>query len=349
MPDPTTTDLDLIRVDILRAARRLSGRRARLARAGRLTLLAGAGAGLLTGGAFASGLLGGDAPPAVERDLAAVDAGLPADLRLNPDVVNAHAVASTGASTVYYAALAGGGYCAELVTEGAHRRGAVCTTAAGDGPIGVTIPFTDPVKPTSPVTVSGHVADPDATRIELRYPDGATDSVALGLSGFYVRDVPAEHLAAVHEHGLLLVARDASGAEVASTVVPTDGVTPTPPGGDRAPFEVTTRVGDGDLTTVLAVEGRVPAGAASVELVLDGGARHQAAVHGDRFSLPLAPEERTAMRRPATLTARAEDGRALARQVVAAPSFWIARERAGDDGTGYCYATPARDRVCKDG
>src|SRR5204863_295924 len=81
----------------------------------RIALVAGAGTATVAGAAVAAEqLLGGPAPPAVKRDIADVDAGLPADLRLNPDVEHAQAVASTGSSTVYYAALSGGGYCAEL-------------------------------------------------------------------------------------------------------------------------------------------------------------------------------------------------------------------------------------------
>ena len=104
-----------------------------------------------------------------------------------------------GVDEVYYAALSDGGYCAELVTAGERRRGAVCTTdaSAANHPIGVTIPFTDPVKADSPVTVSGRVELADAVSLELRYPDGATDRVRLGLGRFYVYDVPAEHLSSV--------------------------------------------------------------------------------------------------------------------------------------------------------
>ena len=41
-------------------------------------------------------VLGDPAPPDVERDLRDVDTGLPADLRLNPDVEHAHSVAAAG-------------------------------------------------------------------------------------------------------------------------------------------------------------------------------------------------------------------------------------------------------------
>ena len=71
---------------------------------------------------------------------------MPADLRLNPDVESARRVAVAGDSTVYFAKLADGGYCAELVTGG-RARGAVCSTAAQTDrtAIGVTVRYTDPV------------------------------------------------------------------------------------------------------------------------------------------------------------------------------------------------------------
>src|SRR5436190_21953179 len=73
--------------------------------------------------------LGGPAPDHVRQDLAGVDQGLPPDLRLNPDVVHARAVASTGYVTLYAADLGRGGYCTEIVTAGERGRGAICTTA----------------------------------------------------------------------------------------------------------------------------------------------------------------------------------------------------------------------------
>jgi hypothetical protein len=75
-------------------------------------------------GAATGALLILPAPPHVQRDLAAVDQGLPADLRLNPDVQSARAVASSGSSTLYVADLKEGGYCSEIVTGDGRGRGA---------------------------------------------------------------------------------------------------------------------------------------------------------------------------------------------------------------------------------
>jgi hypothetical protein len=175
-------------------------------------------------------------------------------------VAHAHAVAAAHGSVVYYAALRGGGYCAELVTAQGAARGAVCSGAdevARRG-LSVTVPFTDPVRSDSPVTVSGRVADASARSVELVYPDGGHDAVALGARGFYVADVPAAHLGAVHAHGLMLIARDADGDALAQAVVPSDAITP-PSEAERPhdPIELDTVSTGGDLTKMLRVRGDV--------------------------------------------------------------------------------------------
>ena len=97
----------------------------------------------------------------------------------------ARAVAATGDSVVYYAPLAGGGYCAELVTRGdaAARSRLLHGRRHRREGMSVTVPFTDPVTDDSPVTVSGRVSRRGAAAVELVYPDGGTDSVALGERG----------------------------------------------------------------------------------------------------------------------------------------------------------------------
>ena len=198
--DSPAPNLDALLADLMPAARRLAAARRGRRRVLRIAAVAAAALALAASAAVAGfDILGSPAPPAVRQDLRGLDRGMPADLRLNPDVENARAVAATGDSVVYFARLAGGGYCAELVT-----RGAVCSTSDGADRTGmsVTVPFTDPVTDDSPVTVSGRVARPhdpieldtvstesDLTlvlrvrgslhvegvdHLTLRYPDGAT-------------------------------------------------------------------------------------------------------------------------------------------------------------------------------
>ena len=74
------------------AAQRL--RRRRVRRTATLGVLAGGGLASAAVGAVV--LLGAPAPDSVKRDLRAVDHGMPADLRRNPDVEGARAVAIAG-------------------------------------------------------------------------------------------------------------------------------------------------------------------------------------------------------------------------------------------------------------
>src|SRR3954447_17651261 len=219
-------NLEAILSDLRPAAQRVTAARRRRRRAVRITTLAAALVSLLASVALgAAAILGGPAPDSVKRDLRAIDEGMPADLRLNPDVEHARAVAIAGDATVYFAQLADGGYCAELVT-GTQARGAVCSTAQQTDrtPLSVTVPFTDPVTDGSPVTVSGHVSLAAARTVQFVYPDGAADEVPLSPTRFYVADVPEAHLAAVHRRGLLLVARDGDGRALTQAVVPSDAI-----------------------------------------------------------------------------------------------------------------------------
>jgi hypothetical protein len=322
--------LEAILDDLMPAAQRLAARRRRRRRTLRLTVAVVATLVLASSAAIAGfEILGSPAPPAVKRDLAAVDRGMPSDLRLNPDVAHARAVAAGHGSVVYYAALRDGGYCAELVTPAHGARGAVCSSAteAARRGLSVTVPFTDPVRPDSPVTASGRVADPDARSVELVYPDGGTDTVALGEHGFYVAGVPAEHLRAVHAHGLMLVARDHRGEALAQAVVPSDAITP-PTEAERPhdPIELDTVSTESDLTLVLRVRGSLHvAGAARMTLRYADGTTVPVPLRGKRFDYAVPRERRGDLMRPGTVTALRADGGVLAQRPVAAVAYWRAR------------------------
>jgi hypothetical protein len=326
-PDSLAPNLEAILADLMPAARRLAaGRRARR-RAARIA--AACAATLALGGTAAVAgfdILGSPAPPAVRRDLLDVDRGMPRDLRLNPDVDHARAAAATDDSVVYYARLAGGGYCAELVTRGTPPRGAVCSTDAGTGGRGmsVTVPFTDPVTDHSPVTVSGRVSKPGAARVEMVFPDGGTNSAEVGDAGFYVADVPDGHLAAVHRHGLLLVARDADGDRLAEAVIPSDAVTP-PSEAERPhdPIELDTVSTESDLTLVLRVRGRLyVTGVDHMSLRYPDGHAVRIEPRGDRFDYPIPKPRRDDLMTPGTITAYDARGSVLAERPVAAVAYW---------------------------
>jgi hypothetical protein len=325
--DSLTPNLEALLAELMPAARRLAAARRARRRTLRIAAVVAATLALASGAAVAGfDIIGSPAPPAVQRDLAAVDRGMPRDLRLDPRVDEARAVAATGHSVVYYAPLEGGGYCAELVTAGARPRGAVCSSTAdtgGDG-MSVTVPFTDPVTDDSRVTVSGRVSAPDAAVVELVYPDGGTDSVPVGKRRFYVADVPSAHLRAVHRHGLLLVARREDGAPLGQAAVPTDAITP-PSEAERPhdPIELDTVSTESDLTLVLRVRGSIHvAGVGHLELRYPDGTTARIEPHGDRFDYPVPRGRRGDFMTPGTITAYDAHGKVLAERPVAAVAYW---------------------------
>jgi hypothetical protein len=251
-------------------------------------------AGALATGAAASGLLGGPAPEPIRDDLAAVDRGLPEDLRANPDVEHAMAVASSANGVLYAADVRGGGYCYEIATDGDDPRGAVCVTTsqAGDRAIEVTSPI--PSTATEPLIVGGRINDARVERIVARYPNGTTVDVELGLSNFWLTEVPEVARDAALGGGLKVVGLGSDGQQVAIISVPPlrdedpDGAL------DRhEPIAASTVSSNDDLTLVLGVSGSVNAdGAVTVELHYPDGTVAPIALAADRTFRVDVPAER---------------------------------------------------------
>ncbi len=288
---------------------------------------------LVIGGtaAGAGRLLGGPAPSDVRGDLAAVDQGMPADLRLDPDVRNARLVASADGAQLFAADLTGGGSCAEIVTPDGRAAGAVCTTAAAlaSEPIGATVPFNDPVTISSPFVVGGRVNASGATSLEAVFSDGASRPVPVGDAGFYVFAVSPEHLADAHRRGLSLVATDAAGTVIATAEVPPTDFRDPEALDARQPIFVSTISTHSDFTKVLGVEGRVNVqGATSLELRYPDGATIRIPLDRDgsyRYDLPAARRD-DLFDRPGELVALDADERQLATTPVAAVAYWRAQE-----------------------
>ena len=287
-----------------------------------------AGAGAATAGAL---LFGKPAPPPVRRDIAGVDAGLPADIRLNPDVASAKSVASTGSSTLYHAVLKDGGYCTEITTAGDVGRGATCVTGPEvvSRPIDVAVPFNDPILPDSPVTVGGRVNVGGASTLAIRYADGTEDQVPFGDDRFFVFDVPSAKLAMVHAAAFELIARDGEGAVVASASVP--AVAPDDPNADsRQPIFVSTISNGGDLTQVLGVEGTVNvAGAQRLEFDYPDGTTVTVPFGAGgtyRFDIPKA-RQGDLYASPGMLIAFDGQGHQVATAPVAAVAYWEGLQR----------------------
>jgi hypothetical protein len=312
--------------DLESAYRSLLGRRQRRRRLTRLGSLGG-GLGLLLAGAAlgASAVFGWPAPAHVQQEIAAVDTGMPADLRLNPDAAHARAVAAIGTTTLYAADLRGGGSCTELVTAGDRGRGARCTTGAelSSRPIDLTVPSDANAAPDTPIAFGGRINAANGTRLEATYADGSTDSISLGEERYFVFEVPAQRLATVHASGLELVAHGADGAIVARVSLPADWDDPAVPD-EIASIYVNTRSDSSDFTKVYGLEGHVgAAGATSLEIEYDDGASVSIPIQADGSYKYVVPVERTDdFMHPQTLTARNANGDVIATASVAAVAYW---------------------------
>jgi hypothetical protein len=248
--------------------------------------------GALATAAAASGVLGGPAPDSIRAHLSALDEGLPADLRVNPDVEHAMAVASTDAGVMFAADLKDGGYCIEIATAGDTPRGAACVTAPqlGDRPIEVTAPI--PSGPDAALLVGGRINDEQVERVVIRYPNGSSDDVVFGLEGYWLVQIPESLRDIALTDGVQVVGVAADGKDVSTLAVPPlrdedpDGAAV-----DRAQpvFVSTISTGD-DLTLVLGVEGSVNvAGATSLALEYPDGSTAEIDLTPDgsyRFMLP---------------------------------------------------------------
>jgi hypothetical protein len=322
---------DALQDDLRTAYARFLARRAARRRMAAVTILGAAAAlALATTGIGAARLLGWPAPDHVKREIAAVDRGMPADLRLNPDVAHARAVASTPSATLYAASLRGGGSCTEIVTDGDRGRGATCTTsAAQDGEaVGLVAPSDEAPGPDTAIVIGGRLNAEAGATLEAAYADGSTDAVELGEDRYFLLEVPAAQRASVHASGLELVARDRSGAVVGRATLPADWDDAAVPD-ERAPLFVSTRSDESDFTKVYGIEGHVGADRAA-KLQLDYG-------DGEQVAIPIRPDgsyEYTVPRdridafmRPRMLVARDANDAVVASAPVAAVAYWRGQER----------------------
>ena len=322
--DTLSTDLRTAYAGLLARRRR----RRRLIRGAAMTSLAAlslGGAGLGT-----AALFGWPAPLHVQQEIAAVDRGLPADLRLNPDVAHARAVVATESATLYAASLRDGGSCAEIVTAGERGRGATCTTGP-DLPsraIELTVPSDDGAGPDAPVVLGGRLNAESAASVEARYADGSSEPIALGDERYFLFEVPPAERASVHVSGLELIARAGDGSVVGRSTLPADWDDPAVPD-EQAPLYVSTRSDEADFTKVYGLEGHVAAAGATT-LELDYGDRTQATIPlqaDGSFDYTLPAGRVDDFMEPRTLVARDENGQVVASAAVAAVAYWRGRER----------------------
>jgi hypothetical protein len=274
-------------------------------------------------------VFGGPAPERVRSDMAAVDRGLPEDMRLNPDVEHAHAVAASGTATLYGASLRAGGYCLELVIADGPGRGAVCKSKGEmlADPIDVTIPTVD--SGDTPVALGGRV-QVSADYVELRYgSDGPVERIPFGEDRFFAFEVSSERAELARKSSLIITAFDQKGREVAKATIPSDWNEPPVPD-EAAPLFVSTRSDESDFTKVFGIEGHVgAANAASLELDYGDGTSVQIPIdaNGD-YAYTVPPERTSSFMAPRRLVARDAAGKAVATAPVAAVAYWRGRERS---------------------
>jgi hypothetical protein len=322
---------DALQHDLRTAYSRLLVRRARRRRVALVSALAATGALLLGAAALgAATLLGWPAPRHVQNDIAAVDRGLPADLRLNPDVEHARAVASTASATLYAASLHDGGSCTEIVTAGDRGRGATCATAADRArqAIDLVAPSDDGAGPDTLVVLGGRINDTSGSSLEAVYADGAHQDVGLGEERYFLFEVPAEHGGSVHASGLELIARNGDGSVVGRATLPADWDDSAVPD-EQAALYVSTRSDESDLTKVFGLEGHVSApGAVKLELDYGDGTRATIPIRDDgSYEYAVPPDRIGAFMRPLALAALDKSGSVVASTTVAAVAYWRGRER----------------------
>lgn len=279
------------------------------------------------GAAAAATWLGGPAPQSVRDHLAELDRGMPADLRYDPDLEHARAVATAAAGTLYAADLPDGGYCVEVASTGGVPRGASCLHPADATARVVEVTAPIPPSASAPLLIGGRVRA-DVTSLLVRYADGDGGDVTLEPGGYFLLEVPTAHQESAYTDGLQLVAY-ADGAVVKRTVVPPlqDDAAQHPD--DAQPLFVST-VSDGDdFSVVRAIQGHVNVDDfAALSLTYPDGTEVAVPVRADgsySYNIPRAREHDFA-RAFGQLTASDSDGHVLATAPVASVAAWRAHE-----------------------
>jgi hypothetical protein len=292
-----------------------------------LAVAAVSGVGVGVGVAAAAGLLGEPAPPSVQRHIAGVDDGMPADLRYNPDVVNAREVASTEHGTLYLAHLSDGGYCIEITSGAVQPRGAACVSAATIPALPLEVNAPIPPDPDGPLLIGGVATGADIATVALRYADGTTTEVPFGLEHAWLAEVPSEQQASALAEGVTVlgVASDGTVVERAK-VPPLRDEDPTGTAHDaEQPIVVDTVSDSADLEVIRAIRGRVNIAGTTLTLRYPNGDTTNIPLASDggfNFTVPVARQHDFA-RRPGILLVRVR-GDVVATQPVESVAGWRA-------------------------
>ncbi len=282
-------------------------------------------AGVIAGAFGAGGVvlarstLGDPAPPPIQRSISAIDEGMPADLRFNPDVRDARSVARDGDAVLYAADLADGGVCTELAVGG-KPGGATCRPARSAAmPIEASIPDTSE-NAGAPVVVGGRV-NVDADQVTVVVAGDLRIPATLSPGGYFVATLDAAESAAARQQ---IAIRATSGPTVVATLDLSAAFDSANPSAHEAiSLEMVT--GAGDLSTVASINGSVDIpGATAVQLVFpDGTSTEPVALMAGRYEVVLpADRQGDLAAHPGRLVVVDATGHQLANRSVAAVSWW---------------------------
>lgn len=285
--------------------------------------LAVAGSG---GIAVAAAIL--SAPDAVKAHLAELDRGMPADLRYNPDLDHARAVATVPSGVLYLADLANGGYCLEIASVGGQPRGATCVPADQFDrfPLDVTAPLPEG---TAPLLIGGRASLWTITQVEVRYADGTHWRTRLGVDRTWLLEVSEAKRASALGSGVDVTGLDQNGGTVAVVNVPP--LRDDDPLGTRhdqeQPLVLNTISDESDRTLVLGVTGQVNLMDVTLEVQFPDSTRLPVRVAGDgSFNLRFAPDRQDDFARTPGRLVALRGGAVVASTPIGSLAAWRARQ-----------------------
>jgi hypothetical protein len=254
---------------------------------------------------------------------------MPDDLRYNPDVENARAVAESPGGVVYLADMARGGYCIEIAAKQGHPGGASCVTAADlkSRPVDVLAPL--PAGDDAPLLVGGRANSATIATMRARFADGDRVPIAFGLDRAWLLEVPADERASALADGVVIEGVGAQGTTMATEdVPPLRDDDPLGTKHDSTEPLVLETISDGsDLTRVLGIKGRVNIpGSPTLEVRFPDGTSTTIAIDADgRYEFRVPADRRDDFARTAGALVAIRDGSVITSRPIGSVAYWRGR------------------------